>query len=298
MAYDPNFIPGVSIALPALGARTLPSAFAGGAPIEHTRFSIVFNEQRGFALFTAHNIDGASLIPEGEIDRDDRFRNDPSLPRELQVDNDRGYTNNPWDRGHLVRRRSMHWGDRQLAELTDQESYFWTNIAPQHTRLHHSAWGLIEDWMMEVTDDQDKQACIFTGPVFTPEDPEIVNRPGEEPIRIPAGFWKIFAIKHESRLRAASFLVWQRDFDRPEPLDFDPVLEQVRLTTVEYLTGLSFGELRSADPLRFGSTLAPAAGPAAAPGAEPAVAGPAATPSGVARGARRKDVAGPMDIIL
>ena len=66
---------------------------------------------------------------------------------------------------------------------------------------------------------------------------------------------KIIAIKNAGALRAATFLTWQRDFDRPQPLEFDPILEQVRLTTVEHLTGLSFGALHDADPLRFGATL-------------------------------------------
>ena len=35
------------------------------------------------------------------------------------------------------------------------------------------------------------------------------------------------------------------------PLPFAPVLEQVRLTTIEVLTGLTFPELRSFDPLLF-----------------------------------------------
>lgn len=300
MAYDPQFIPGVNISLPELGARTQPVVLNNGTPIDHSRFSIVFNEERGFALFTAHNIDGATLIAEGVIDRHDSFRNDPQISRSLQVDNDRGYRNNPWDRGHLVRRRSMHWGQQATAEFTDQESFFWTNIAPQHKKLHSSAWGRIEDWMLDVTDDQEKQACIFTGPVFTEEDPEVINRPGELPIRIPAGFWKVFVIKHLTKLRAASFLVWQRDFDRPDPLSFDPVLEQVRLTTIEHLTGLSFKELRQADPLRFGTVLAPAPTPGGVPvpGAQPATFQPGAVPTAAISPARRKDVVGPMDIVL
>jgi endonuclease G len=298
MAYDPHFIPGEDIELPVPGSRTLAVALDNGTPIEHTRFSIVFNEERGLALYTAHNIDGVSLIAEGVIARRDRFRNDPKISRHLQIDNDRGYRNNPWDRGHLVRRRSMHWGPVADAETTDQESFFWTNIAPQHKKLHSSAWGRIEDWMLEVTDDQDKQACIFTGPVFSEEDPEIINRPGELPVRIPAGFWKVFVIKHLNRLRAASFLVWQRDFDRPEPLDFDPVLEQVRLTTIEYLTGLSFSRIRHADPLRFGTVPTATRGGVPGGGTQTPAPGPGDRSPDSALAGRRKDVIQPGDIVL
>ena len=255
MPYDPEFIKNTLVPLPTLSDRVISDAFEQGTPIDHSRFSVVLHQNRGFAIFTAHNIDGNSIIPEGAIRRRNNFRLDPEVPDELQVDNNRGYRNNPWDRGHLVRRRALHWGDRDLAKLSDSESFYWTNIAPQHHQLHHSAWGKIENWMFDVSDDEDRRACIFTGPVFSSEDPEHLNEEGEKPIRIPAGFWKLFAIKHRAKLRAAAFLVWQRDFDRSEPVSFDPILEQVRITTLEYLTGLAFPALREADPLRFKAPL-------------------------------------------
>jgi endonuclease G, mitochondrial len=46
-------------------------------------------------------------------------------------------------------------------------------------------------------------------------------------------------------------LSWQRDYDSEKPLPFAPVLEQVRLTTIEVLTGLTFPALRAFDPLLF-----------------------------------------------
>ncbi len=271
MPYDPKFIAGENIELPAIAPRIRATAFDGGLPIDHPRFSIVFSQERGFAIFTAHNIDGRTIIPAGTIARTDSFRLDTKVPRELQIDNDRGYRENPWDRGHLVRRRSLHWGDEAEARSADRDSYFWTNIVPQHERLHDTAWGDIEDFMFEIADSTDKRACVFQGPVLTPDDPVLTNRPGERPIQIPAGFWKIFSIRHRGRLRAACFLVWQRDYDDLN-LSFDPVLEQVRITTVEFLTGLVFPTVvRLADALRY----------AAVGGlpATPAGAGPAGTGS-------------------
>lgn len=255
MPFDPNFIPGHTVPLPTLGPRIASAAFDNGRPVKHSRFSLVLHQQRGFAVYVAHNLDGASIIPEGVIQRRDRFRFDPKIPSGFQIDNDRAYRNNPWDRGHLVQRRSLHWGDRVVAEESDRESYYWSNIAPQHERLHDTAWGSIEDWMLEWTDQADHRAAVFTGPVLMPEDPEVVNRPGEMPVQIPSGFWKVMVIKTTGALSAAGFLVWQRDFDKPEPVEFDPFLEQVRVTTLEYLTGLSFGVLRDVDPLRFGERI-------------------------------------------
>jgi endonuclease G len=252
MGYDENFIGGDPVRLPTLTSRLSGLAFNSGAPVEHERFSLIFHESRRLAICTAHTIDGSTLIPEGRIPRKDRFRFDDQVDREIQVGNERGYVNNAWDRGHLVRRRSLHWGNEEDARRADSESYFWTNIAPQHERLHHTAWGPIEDWMLGRAEGDLQRAAVFTGPVMTPDDPVHQNGPGEEPIQIPAGFWKIVVIPFQGRRTVAAFLVWQRDHDSENPVSFSPFLEQVRLTTIEFLTDLSFTDLRELDPLRFG----------------------------------------------
>jgi len=252
MPYDPDFISGAHVALPNLSDRVTASAFNGGNFVDHARFSLAFNAARGFAAVTAHNIDGSAILDTQQTSRS--FKLDPLItPRTIQVGNDRGYKNNPWDRGHMVRRKSMSWGNENEAAKAERESDFYSNICPQHENLHDDAWGSIEDWMLERAEDN-RAACVFTGPVFTEDDPEITNMPGQSPIQIPAGFWKIISIRSSGELRCAAFLVWQRDYDDPNPLAFSPVLEQVRITTIEVLTGLSFPGLRKFDPLLFDST--------------------------------------------
>ncbi|HNP64305.1 MAG TPA: DNA/RNA non-specific endonuclease [Woeseiaceae bacterium] len=273
MPYDEQFIQGHTIPFPSLAPSIQTAAFDNGSPIEHPRFSIVFNRDRGFAIATAHNIDGGTVIAEGVIQRNDAFRFDTQVPNDIQVDNDRGYRGvpnaaaNPWDRGHLVRRRSMHWGDETQARAADRDSFFWTNIVPQHENLHDTAWGNIEDFMLDIAIDAEKRACVFQGPILTPDDPVRTNMPGELPIQIPAGFWKVFCILHQNRLRAACFLIWQRDYDQLE-MSFNPVLEQVRITTIEYLSGLIFAEnIRRADALLFSTAAQPLTADAQAAGA-------------------------------
>lgn len=252
MPYDPNFIPGVVVPLPQASDKTLATAFNAGEFVHHLQFSLLFNQERGFATCAAHNIDGRELLESQQTRRS--FRLDPKIsPTTLQVDNDRGYSgnHNPWDRGHMARRKSLSWGNKSQAAIAERESDFYSNICPQHGNLHDDAWGNIEDWVLSRTRDDGGRASVFTGPVFTEEDPEIINLSGEVSIKIPAGFWKIIAIMISGHLRAAAFLVWQRDYDDPNPLPFTPVLEQVRITTIEVLTGLSFSALRRFDPLLF-----------------------------------------------
>ena len=257
MPYNPEFIVGNVIPLPTPNNRVLNSAFGGGY-INHSRHSILFNQERGFAFISAHNIDGETLSSIQHTRR--KFKFDPKIkPRTFQVDRDRGYREsqdgvfgpNPWDQGHLARRKSLSWGNQDEASKAELESDYWSNIVPQHGNLHDDAWGKIEDWMLEHIEKGGRRACVFTGPVFTPDDPNHKNGPNEIPIRIPAGFWKVITIKLNGQLRSAGFLIWQRDYNSDSPLDFAPVLEQVRLTTIEVLSGLTFPALRGFDPLLF-----------------------------------------------
>lgn len=256
MPYDPHFIEGEEIPLPTPNSRVLGSAF-GGEYIHHSRHSVLFNQDRGFAFVSAHNVNGDEILPKQVSERD--FELDPHVNDDLQVDNERGYRTsetkgygpNPWDRGHLARRKGVSWGDPDEARTAELESDYWTNIAPQHEDLHDTAWGPIEDWVLLRLQDSRQRACVFTGPVFTEDDPIHQNHDDEQAIRIPAGFWKVMSVKLDGRMRSAGFLIWQRDYDDEAPLSFAPLLEQVRLTTIEVLTGLTFPALRLFDPLIY-----------------------------------------------
>ena len=88
MPYDPDFINGQIIPLPTPNDRVLSLAFGGGY-IHHSRHSILFNQERGFAFVSAHNIDGASLSSSQFTSRN--FKEDPKVqPATLQIDNNRG----------------------------------------------------------------------------------------------------------------------------------------------------------------------------------------------------------------
>ena len=255
MGYDPNFIEGFAVPLPKPSQRVLAASFRSEF-IHHTRHSLLFNRERGFAFVTAHNIDGTTLPGAQYTNRDFEF--DPEIDEELQVGNKQGYADRPdhYQRGHLTRRASMSWGQSadeiEAARRSELESDYYSNIAPQERRMH-VAWGRVEDWMLDLTESGStaRRACVFQGPVFTEEDPEVTITDGFDAVQIPAGYWKIMAIRRDGALRAAGFLIWQRDYATPEPLSFAPVLEQVRLTTIEVLTGLAFPDLRNADAMIF-----------------------------------------------
>ena len=62
MPYDPNFIPNATVDFPTLTPAVQQQAFNGGIPVNHTNFSLVFNQVRGFAVYATHNIDGDNFL--------------------------------------------------------------------------------------------------------------------------------------------------------------------------------------------------------------------------------------------
>ncbi len=247
--YDENFLPGHTVPMPELSAELRRDAYNNGEPIHHTRFSIVFNRERKLAFYAAYNIDGAHPLV---LPREDQFKYDPNLPRYIQLHNKQGYYQSPYDRGHLARRAALVWGNDEISLRAEEESYYYSNIVPQHEKLHSTAWGDIEDWILDFAQQKENQASVFTGPVFTKHD-ELWKADGEAAIKIPAGFWKVLVKVVGGELKAAGFLTWQRDFsDDGASEEFVPYTEQVRISSIEFLTGLNFGDLRYRDPIRFG----------------------------------------------
>ena len=174
--YKPRFIEGFRIEMPRLSqaqkadaARNL-QADAGDDPFElkYHHFSIVMNERRRLAFFTACNIDGSKAK---HVDRDsgDVSALEPDDPRLESLDaagaeaSDRWYdderlaesdyagadvyekqvvagfpntrsmarTLRMFQRGHLVRRMDPAWGTNKQALLADADTFHWTNCSPQ-----------------------------------------------------------------------------------------------------------------------------------------------------------------------
>ncbi|WP_457841006.1 DNA/RNA non-specific endonuclease, partial [Staphylococcus aureus] len=77
-----------------------------------------------------------------------KFKKDPRLPNETQV-GDELYDDNPLDRGHIARRADLLWGTLSEARQANTDSFFFTDITPQHEAFNQSSangiWGVLED---------------------------------------------------------------------------------------------------------------------------------------------------------
>jgi endonuclease G len=249
--YDPDFIDGFPVPLPALGqaiVSDLAEVDGGSHELAYEHFSVLMSRTRRLARVTASNIDGGRRL---EIERGrDRWFFDPRIDIELQVGNDL-YANNPLDRGHLVRRQDPTWGDSlEESQRANDDTFHFTNCAPQHEDFNQNTttWHGLEDYILNITRESGLEVSVFTGPVLAEDDPEYRGA------QLPRQYWKIVAtLKSDGSPSATAYLLSQGGLlgsieGLAGPFGSFGVF-QTSVSAVEGSTELDFGSLSDFDPL-------------------------------------------------
>jgi endonuclease G len=244
--YDPSFL-GKVISLPSIFKDLMNDIvkmkFSNDSELKYTNFSIVMSKSRGLAFYTAVNIDGSNLQ---QLERkNDVWYYDPRIEREFQYGPEL-YSNNDLDRGHLVRRLDPVWGSN--FKDANEDTFHFSNCSPQHKNLNQKTWLDLEDYILRNADVHDLKVNVFTGPVFNQND--LIYR-GK--YLIPSEFWKVVTIiKNDDDNSISSTAYLQTQKQLIEDLKFvfgEYKTYQVRITKIESLTSLDFGNLRNFDPL-------------------------------------------------
>lgn len=198
--YDPDFL-GTRLPLPLpLGGAGVRDV--GGRPdLPYLHFSVVMHADRKLAMVTACNTDGSRIK---RLKRAGSWRTDPRLPLDAQVDNT-AYSNNDYDRGHLVRRLAPMWGSHDEARFAMADTFHYTVCAPQHARLNQGMWVELENYILDWAEENAARLSIFTGPVFRADDPVYRGI-----VRVPADYWKVAVAQTGSSLRAVGYLHTQK----------------------------------------------------------------------------------------
>lgn len=253
--YNPRFLSEV-VPPPRLTRVLKEDAFSLNSShlIPYTHFSVCQSKERMFPRFVAWNIDGARMKRISR--RGIRFRRDPRVPDEFQAGNEL-YRNNPLDRGHVARRVDLNWGSLTEARQANQDSFYFTNITPQHQSFNQSSrgglWGELENAILEDVDVEDLKVSVMAGPIFQQNDPR------HRDVQIPREFWKLIAYRdtEDGRFKVKAFVLTQRDLlTNIEALELDEFrVFQVSLNTLRDETRLNFSALSNFDAFVDGQTL-------------------------------------------
>ena len=273
--YDPGFIEGRHLPLPAIATESLagqlaplradlPNAATGELKYEH--FSLKMNKATRLAVFTATNVDGPTYLKvdraTGQVGgsegdtwfKDNRISNSYFLDQTFYA----GWSH-LFDRGHLTRRTDPTWGTEADAERANADTFHFTNCSPQHFRFNETAryWQGIERYVLEngvLAAGGDKRLCVYQGPLFD----ETIDRWADD-VQIPSSFWKVVVWEGATKLKAVGMVVDQlalldetRSFvGMPKDLPSVDVQHwRVPIPVIETRTGLDFGDLiRQADTI-------------------------------------------------
>ncbi|MDQ4088188.1 MAG: DNA/RNA non-specific endonuclease, partial [Pseudomonadota bacterium] len=201
----------------------------GDHVIPYHHFSIVMHRRRRLALFTACNVDAnpARKKPEpgrdytraglGGLGKNDRERwfTDPRLRGSDQLP-DRFFDkdNGAFDKGHIVRREDVAWGDTYAeVQAANGDTFHTTNCSPQvagfNRSNHDDNWGALEDLVLKQA--RNEKLCVFAGPVLAEDDRLFVGVDERSQIRvqIPREYWKVVVAEEDGALRSFAFVLEQ-----------------------------------------------------------------------------------------
>jgi endonuclease G len=202
--YAADFLGGFQVAWPSLiGAAADDLLAVPGSPqnrLDYMHFSVAMSRARRMAVFVGVNIDGkASIsIPRSE----DRWSLDGRIAVEAQIGEEL-YTENPLDRGHLVRREDPNWGED--APTANEDTFHFTNCAPQMAGFNQKTWLSLETYILANTRRWQERATVFSGPIFKDNDRTYRG------VRIPTAFWKVVAFLSDTQLPSATaYMIDQR----------------------------------------------------------------------------------------
>lgn len=238
MGYKEDFLgQDFLVKLPRLVNETKDSVLNNGKVYDFTHYSLVMNEETKCAIYTAHNID-QSTIKYGLKRR--RWWFDERIGRENQV-GDEVYKEldyaNEWERGHLVRRLAINWGDIEIAKKANYDSFCFANASIQHENFNQDEWLALEDHILNFSEDNNNKLSVFTGPLYTKNDRCLGDA------KIPSAFWKIiFFVDKDHKLQSRAFLMKQDPFwfDKEGSRFLNLKRYQVTISEISRLTGIEW----------------------------------------------------------
>jgi endonuclease G len=275
--YDADFLSD-TIPLESIYAGLLakglvaPLADGSGEELQYLHYSSIMHALRRFPIMTAVNIDGLKLQA---IDRKDTWRPDSRMDRKYQSD-DAFYLSGDkqplekvyFSRGHMVRLLDPCWSGAaddaaRKAEATRamQDTFHFTNAAPQVQKYNDQDWGNLEDYVLDRAQTTERRLTVFTGPIYRDNDPLYGRERKGGPWQIPLSFWKIAVLqKTANAVAAAAFINGQTDyvqalyeakvFSGLKPYTLDQLRSrkiQTTIAAVEAVTSLDFGDLKKVD---------------------------------------------------
>lgn len=188
--------------------------------ITHTGYTVSYNSTLKIPNWVSYELTRQET--QGNEKRQDRFVADPAAEGPTATNAD--YTRSGYDKGHMAPAADMKWSHNAM-----KESFYFSNICPQHPQLNRRGWKNLEekirDWAAA-----DSALIIICGPIVEKGAQTI----GTNKVTVPQRFFKVILSPFATPMRAIGFL-----FDNQRALDPLPTYV-VTVDSIEKLTGIDF----------------------------------------------------------
>ncbi len=223
--YVSTFLNGFDVPMPSAPLNEIIKDGNQPKILRYHHYSLVMHGARKLLMWAAANADYHDSKRWRSRDEfgTDTWKPDPRIPVDAQIEDAEFYAPaKKFDRGHIVRRDDVAWGnDMTEEEFGNSDSFHWTNCTPQHEGFnrdqfgYHGLWGELEHHITSEAAFLQNRLIILAGPVLDPGDPVRDFVPGVD-IQVPIVFWKVLVavetVPHKpKKLRAYGFLLDQTD---------------------------------------------------------------------------------------
>jgi endonuclease G len=192
----------------------------GGNAIHHSHYSLAYAEEHELALWVGYQLTANEV--GGLYQRSDNFKEDPAVKTGTAQDYD--YKGSGYDRGHLAPAADMAFSAQAM-----RESFYYSNIAPQHPSFNRGIWKKLEALCRAWAVQQDS-IYIISGPVLT----NCKGTLGVNKVSIPSYYYKIVLSHSAEGYAGIAFIM-------PNQRTINSLNRYVfSIDSVEALTGLDF----------------------------------------------------------
>lgn len=204
-----------------------PRTFVGSPEVLLKRegYIVSYNPEKKIANWVGWKLTPQRL--EERTKRSNEFLPDPDLPLEEAITT-KDYKGSGWDRGHLCPAGDNKWSWKAM-----RESFYMTNICPQHHYLNRGDWNELEQkcrkWVKK-----DSSLYIVAGPIFYDRMPRTFSK---KKIAIPDAFFKVILSFHPHP-KAIGFIYKNNEGDHPLDSYVNSIDEVERITGMDFFTEL------------------------------------------------------------
>lgn len=160
--------------------------------IHHTGYVVSYNENLRLPNWVAYELTRQET--QGNAKRTNRFIVDPQAKGVIATNAD--YTHSGYDKGHMAPAADMKWSNAAM-----KESFYFSNMCPQHPELNRRRWKDLEEKIREWA-VADSAIIIVCGPIAQ----KTTRKIGKNSVTVPEKFFKVILSPFTPSPKAIGFL--------------------------------------------------------------------------------------------